>query len=199
MDDPSDVAGRGQGRAHGERPFAETSYPSSGARPVTSVEAARGPLYRTREERHKRMFYTAQGLVLAFGVFLILMGGIGSLSREKLEDLDETGKFISPTIAHHYATSAHNLLLGLLFIVCSIGLYVPVFWARMLTFLSCILYVADTGALTIWEYVARTDAVIFEAFADIVFWAVVPVIIVVLLLVSAAGGERPAPATQGAD
>ena len=157
------------------------------------VPVPRGPVYATREDRQKRMFYIAQGLVLVFGVFLILMGGMGSLSQERLSELDETGKFVSPTVNHHYGTAAHNLLVGLLFVVCSIGLYVPVSWGRKVTFIACMVYVADTVALTIWEYVVRTgggQAYIFESFADIIFWSVIPVIIIVLLLVAQGGGPK---------
>lgn len=198
MDDRSDVAGRGQGERQGERPFTEPSYPSGGPRQVSSVQAVRGPVFRTREERQRRMFYIAQGLVLAFGVFLILTGGAASLSGERFDELGVSGKFVSPTQAHHYAVSAHNMLLGLLFIICSIGLYVPVFWARKATFASCILYVLDTLWLTIWEYVARVDAYLFEAVADVIFWSVVPVIIVTLLLVSAAGNRKPSEPAEAA-
>ncbi len=156
---------------------------------------------KSREERNRKLFQTAQVLVLCFGVFLVLMGGIGSLSEERLEELHYKGKFISPTINHHYATAAHNLLLGQLFIVCSIGLYVPVFWARKATFVACIVYVANTVALTVWEHVVRMgrgQAFVFESFADIIFWSVVPVIIVALLLVSAAGEKKPSEATEEA-
>ena len=158
----------------------------------SEVAGRRGPVYATREERQRRMFYIAQGLVLTFGVFLIIMGGAGSLTKfENTTEMAAVGKFTSPTEAHHYAVAFHNMLLGLLFVICSIGLYVPVWWARELTFASCIIYVADTIALTVWEYVVRIDAYLTEAFADVIFWSVVPVIIVVLLLVSTGGAKGP--------
>jgi len=140
----------------------------------------------SREERKRKTFLAAQQLVLAFGIFLIIMGGVGSLSGwEKSKEIVAAVKFISHTEAHHYAVAFHNLLLGLLFIICSIGLYVPVFWARTLTFISCFLYLTNTVILTVWEYVVRVDAFLSEAFADIIFWWIVPIIILVLLLVAA--------------
>ncbi len=145
----------------------------------------------SREERNRKLFQTAQVLVLCFGVFLILMGGIASSSEKDLAQLLGSERFASPTLTHHYAVSTHNILVGLLFIICSIGLYVPLGWARRLTLFTCIWYLVDTVVLTVWEYEARVSVNLFQAFGDVVFWLVLPIIVVVLLLVTGSGTERP--------
>lgn len=163
------------------------------ARTVSGKSGGSGLSESARAERRRKVLAVVEKLVLAFGVFLVITGGVASLSWGWFEQWAEHSKFLSPTPAHHYAVAAHNMLTGLLFLIASIGLYLGSLWGRRLTLFTCFLYAFDTIVLTTWEYDIRVKWVGFEAFADAVFWLVVPIVIMVLLLVSAERQQGPAP------
>lgn len=173
---------------------AEVSAPEERRAPETGTKPAEPDLAdAVRAERRRKVLTVVEKLVLAFGVFLVITGGVMSLSWGWFEQMAERSKFLSPTPAHHYAVAAHNMLTGLLFLIASVGLYLGALWGRKLTLFTCFLYLFDTIVLTTWEYDVRMRWVVFEAFADAVFWLVVPIMIIVLLLVTAEGRAGSAP------
>ena len=114
-------------------------------------------------------------MLIIMAAAMMVTGALGSIKWE-----NSLTELLYNKPEQRFATAAVNVSTGLIFLIASIGNYLPASWGLKMNVIGCVWYLIGIFLLELAEF----ETIIWtESLADIIFWGAFPIVQITCVLV----------------